>query len=60
MTDYNAIQLSLERAIAALQADLEFLREVKADQQIIDTLQADILNINEGSEIVWMYSELDK
>lgn len=59
MTDYNAIQLGLERAIAALQEDLEFLRLVKADQNIIDTLQGDILAIDKASEIVWQYRELE-
>lgn len=59
MTDYSAIQLALERAIAALQADLEFLREVKASQEIIDSLQADIARIDQASEIVWQYRELE-
>lgn len=59
MTDYNAIQLALERAMAALQEDLEFLNEVKADQNIIDTLQSDIACIDRASEIVWQYRELE-
>lgn len=59
MTDYNKIQLSLENAIASAQEELAFLRKVKADQGLIDALQADIININEASEIVWQYKELE-
>lgn len=59
MTDYNRIQLSLENAIASAQEELAFLRKVKADQSLIDALQADIININEASEIVWQYKELE-
>jgi hypothetical protein len=60
MIDYSSIQSSIERAVFAAQEELAFLQRVKADQNIIDSLQADILNLNEASEIVWMYAELDK
>lgn len=59
MTDYKAVQLSLERAIASIQEELAFLIKVKADQNLIDSLQADIINIDTASEIVWQYKELE-
>ena len=60
MTDYNAIQLSIERAIASLQADMEFLKEVKASQNLVDTYQAEITHLDTASEIVWAYRDLEK
>ncbi len=60
MTDYNGIQLAIERAIASLQSDLDFLKEMKVPQEIIDMFQAEITYLDEASEIVWMYRELDK
>lgn len=60
MTNYNGIQLAIERAISALQADLDFLKEVKASQDLIDTFQAEIVYLNEASEIVWAYRDLEK
>lgn len=59
MTDYRAVQLALERAILSAQEELAFLKRVKADQNIIDELQADIACINRASEIVWQYKELE-
>lgn len=59
MTNYNGIQLAIERAIAALQADMIFLKEVKAGQDIIDTYQAEINYLDEASEIVWAYRDLE-
>lgn len=59
MTKYKDIQLALERAIASAQEELAFLMKVKADQGLIDSLQADIAFINEASEIVWQYKELE-
>ena len=60
MTNYNSIQLALEHAIASAQEELVFLQKVKADPNIISSLESDIALINEASEIVWMYSELEK
>lgn len=60
MTDYNGIQKSIERSIAALTEDLELITGLRADPRIIEELQEDINNLNEASEIVWMYQDLEK
>ena len=58
-TDYDGIQTALERAISAVQEELTFLITVKADQNIIDSLQADVICIERASEIIKHYKELE-
>jgi hypothetical protein len=59
MTNYAGIELALEKAIASLQADLAFLKEVKACQDVVDSYQTEIIYLQEASEIVWQYKELE-
>lgn len=58
-TDYEAIQTALDRAVAAVQEEINFLTVVKADQNIIDSLQADIVCIDRAAEIIKHYKELE-
>lgn len=60
MRNYDGIQLAIERAIASLQADLVFLKEVKASQDVIDAYQSDIAYLVEASDVVWIYQDLEK
>lgn len=60
MTDYKAIQKSIELAISCAKDDLNLLESLKADPAIIKSVVDDISNLDAASEIVWMYSELDK
>jgi hypothetical protein len=59
MTDYNKIYSALDRAVAAIQEEILFLYNVKADQSIIDSLQADITYITQGNEVIHKYQDLE-
>lgn len=60
MTDYNAIQESIEEAIKTARADLELLVGVGANPDLIAFVQRGIDNLIQASEIVSNYHELEK
>jgi hypothetical protein len=59
MTDYNTIQKSIERVLTSLNDDVNYLETLKADPLIIAAIREDIKNLNEASELLWQYKELE-
>lgn len=59
MTDYDAVHDALLRAADAMNAEIEYLKSLRADQNIIDSLQGDIACIVRADDIVWQYQKLE-